>query len=168
MPIDPLAHPNEARPARRSWQRVLFWSLAILGAVLLTTGMYAWSIAERIQRVDPTERDGFRSPYYFYVSDGAEERAEHDETLFFLVLPNNTGRADDDFEVHRRKAYTRLLRDSALARELKVLRKDLYVWRDRFRSGGPEALRGRGRPPKATPASVVRSTPTIQTCRERW
>ena len=48
---------------------------------------------------------------------------------------------------------------SALARELKVLRKDLYVWRDRFRSGGPEALRGRGRPPKAAPASVVRSTP---------
>ena len=46
---------------------------------------------------------------------------------------------------------------SALARELKVLRKDLYVWRDRFRSGGPEALRGRGRPPKAAPASVVRS-----------
>lgn len=40
---------------------------------------------------------------------------------------------------------------STLARELKVLRKDLYVWRDRFRLGGPEALRGRGRP-KAEPA----------------
>jgi transposase-like protein len=38
---------------------------------------------------------------------------------------------------------------SALARELKVLRKDLYTWRDRFRSGGPEALRVRGRPRKA-------------------
>ena len=38
---------------------------------------------------------------------------------------------------------------SALSRELKVRRKDLYVWRDRFRSGGPEALRGRGRPRKA-------------------
>jgi transposase len=37
---------------------------------------------------------------------------------------------------------------SALARELKVLRKDLYTWRDRFRAGGPEALRGRGRPRK--------------------
>ena len=37
---------------------------------------------------------------------------------------------------------------SALAREVKLLRKDLYVWRDRFLSGGPEALRGRGRPPK--------------------
>ena len=38
---------------------------------------------------------------------------------------------------------------SALARELKMTRKDLYAWRDRFQAGGPEALCGRGRPPKA-------------------
>jgi transposase-like protein len=38
---------------------------------------------------------------------------------------------------------------SALARELKFGRKDLYVWRDRFLAGGPQALRGRGRPGKA-------------------
>ena len=38
---------------------------------------------------------------------------------------------------------------SALAREVRVLRKDLYAWRDRFRSGGPDALRGPGRPRKA-------------------
>ena len=37
---------------------------------------------------------------------------------------------------------------SALSRELSVLRKDLYVWRDRFRTGGAEALRPRGRPRK--------------------
>ena len=37
---------------------------------------------------------------------------------------------------------------SAIARELRGRRKDLYVWRDRFRAGGAEALRGRGRPPK--------------------
>ena len=38
---------------------------------------------------------------------------------------------------------------SALARELKLMRKDLYVWRDRFLAAGPEALRGPGRPRKA-------------------
>lgn len=37
---------------------------------------------------------------------------------------------------------------SALSRELQVLRKDLYYWRAHFRTGGPEALRGRGRPRK--------------------
>lgn len=37
---------------------------------------------------------------------------------------------------------------SALSQELQVLRKDLYYWRMRFRAGGPEALRGKGRPKK--------------------
>ena len=51
---------------------------------------------------------------------------------------------------------------SALARELAVLRKDLYVWRERFRSGGPEALRSRGRPrkvPLTTPVAASRPPP---------
>jgi transposase len=46
---------------------------------------------------------------------------------------------------------------SALARELKMTRKDLYAWRDRFQAGGPEALRGRGRPPKAEAAGLAAS-----------
>jgi len=37
---------------------------------------------------------------------------------------------------------------SALARELKLRRKLLYAWRERFRSSGPEGLRTRGRPRK--------------------
>jgi transposase len=38
---------------------------------------------------------------------------------------------------------------SALARELGIRRKYLYQWRERFRAGGPIALRSRGRPTKA-------------------
>lgn len=37
---------------------------------------------------------------------------------------------------------------SALARELGIRPKYLYQWRDRFRTGGPNALRSRGRPTK--------------------
>ena len=39
-------------------------------------------------------------------------------------------------------------RIKALSQELKVLRKDLYAWRDLFRAGGAEALRPLGRPRK--------------------
>jgi len=35
-------------------------------------------------------------------------------------------------------------RVSALARELKLRRHLLYLWRDNFRAGGPSALRTRG------------------------
>ena len=58
---------------------------------------------------------------------------------------------------------------SALSRELRVLRKDLYYWRTRFRAGGPEALRGKGRPKKT---EVVRLRPNepsgeVEQARER-
>ena len=43
---------------------------------------------------------------------------------------------------------------SALARELGVRRKYLYQWRERLRAGGPEALRGRGRPTKAEALAI--------------
>jgi transposase len=51
---------------------------------------------------------------------------------------------------------------SALARELKMTHKDLYAWRDRFQAGGPEALRGRGRPPKAEAAGLAASGANAQ------
>jgi transposase-like protein len=43
---------------------------------------------------------------------------------------------------------------SALAKELGVPRKYLYQWRDRFRAGGPAALRSRGRPTLADVAAM--------------
>jgi transposase-like protein len=43
---------------------------------------------------------------------------------------------------------------TALAREVKVLRKDLYAWRDRFRSDGAAGLRRSGRPRKAEALAI--------------
>jgi transposase-like protein len=52
---------------------------------------------------------------------------------------------------------------SALSRELKVRRKDLYLWRDHFRSGGPEALRSRGRPRKVAAVAPAATCPVAKT-----
>jgi transposase len=46
----------------------------------------------------------------------------------------------------------------ALSEELKVLRKDLYAWRDLFRAGGAEALRPLGRPRKGDAVVAARVT----------
>jgi transposase-like protein len=43
---------------------------------------------------------------------------------------------------------------SALCRELGIRRKYLYQWRERFRVGGPTALRTRGRPTKAEALTI--------------
>jgi transposase len=47
---------------------------------------------------------------------------------------------------------------SVVAQDTKVLRKDLYIWRDRYRTGGAEALRGCGRPRKGE-ATVTAKKP---------
>ena len=48
---------------------------------------------------------------------------------------------------------------SALARELGVLRKCLYQWRDRFQQGGPVALRSRGRMTRAERVALRKDAP---------
>lgn len=48
---------------------------------------------------------------------------------------------------------------SALARQLGVRRKLLYEWRDAYRAGGVEALRGRGRPRKGAVTVGARNKP---------
>jgi transposase-like protein len=47
---------------------------------------------------------------------------------------------------------------SALSRELKIRRKLLYEWRDAFRAGGAEALRGQGRRRKGSVVVGARSS----------
>jgi transposase-like protein len=58
---------------------------------------------------------------------------------------------------------------SALSRELQVQRKDLYHWRTRFRAGGPEALRGKGRPRGAEddPARSQKPPGDLEAARQR-
>jgi transposase len=56
---------------------------------------------------------------------------------------------------------------SALARELGIRRKYLYQWRERFRAGGPIALRSRGRPTKAE-VLAMRAGETAPDIPEAW
>jgi hypothetical protein len=51
-----------------------------------------------------------------------------------------------------------------LGARTELMRKDLYVWRDRFLSGGPQALRGRGRPRKAEGCASAARGETAKAC----
>jgi transposase len=44
---------------------------------------------------------------------------------------------------------------AAVARDLKLRGRLLYAWRDQVRTGGPAALRERGRPRKGAPAMAT-------------
>ena len=55
---------------------------------------------------------------------------------------------------------------SALCRELGIRRKYLYQWRERFRLGGPIALRTRGRPKKSEVLAMQAGSPAQLPARE--
>lgn len=66
-------------------------------------------------------------------------------------MDDSATRFSREFKIAAVKRMLRGENVSALARELGVRRKYLYHWKDRFKSGGADALRGRGRPPRAGP-----------------
>lgn len=68
-----------------------------------------------------------------------------------LKLDESATRFSRDFKIAAVKRILQGENISALARELGVRRKYLYLWKKRFRTGGADALRGRGRPPRAGP-----------------
>ena len=51
---------------------------------------------------------------------------------------------------------------SVIARELKLRRTLLYVWRDNFRSDGPDALRNWGRPRKSALVAPSRAPAEVR------
>ena len=88
-----------------------------------------------------------------------------------LKLDESATRFSREFKI---AAVQRMLRGesiSGLARELGVRRKYLYLWKKRFRAGGADALRGRGRPPRAgphqRPAAVDEAPNALAAARQR-
>jgi transposase-like protein len=62
---------------------------------------------------------------------------------------NEPSRFSRDFKLEALRRMQAGENVSVLARELGVSRKSIYKWRDRYRLGGSNALRGRGRRTKA-------------------
>jgi dienelactone hydrolase len=72
-----------------------------------------------VVRVGP-DRKGFHWPYYLYVPPKVRE-AKGDGPRTILVLPNNTGTADDDPDAHDRAARKRMDGAGRLADQLGVV-----------------------------------------------
>lgn len=88
---------------------------------LAVVGVGWWRFESKLDRVEPNAGTAFRWPYYLYVPSKAEARGDGGAPVHLLVLPNNTGRGDDDFAVHERAAWMRAWRESSLADELEVV-----------------------------------------------
>ena len=90
---------------------------AFLAIVLLVGGIVGAIFYSKLTKIEPNTSAGFYSPYYLFDPGNLDASKE----VFILVMPNNTGRPDDDPWIHERKVLTRILGDQSYAKDLNVL-----------------------------------------------
>lgn len=71
-------------------------------------------------KIEAQSDKGFAYPYYLYVPPELREAKEQKTTHTIIVLPNNTGKIDDAFEVHEADVKRRLPQAVQIAAMLKV------------------------------------------------
>ncbi len=69
-------------------------------------------------RVDSASTSGFTYPYYLYIPPEVKANAKRTHTI--LVLPNNTGKPNDDFAIHEADVRRRISMSGPIASALKV------------------------------------------------
>src|SRR5262245_20700147 len=73
-----------------------------------------------VVRIEAQPTKGFLYPYYFYVPPELETAKGKNLKQCILVLPNNTGKIDDDLAVHDSSARRGIEDARRLAANLKV------------------------------------------------
>ena len=72
-----------------------------------------------IIRIDSAPSSGFSYPYYLHIPPEVRNRPANERSSI-LVLPNNTGKVDDDFAVHEADVKRRMGQVGVIASLLKV------------------------------------------------
>lgn len=90
--------------------------------LLILAAMFGWAAAQDklaapsedfgVIRVDARPEKGFAYPYFLYVPPALRESSAGDSIRTMLVIPNNSGRLDDDFSVHEADAKRRIIANS--------------------------------------------------------
>lgn len=71
-------------------------------------------------RVDADATKGFTYPYYLYIPPEVRDDKSQGKSHTILVLPNNTGKLDDDFAVHEADVKKRMAMAGAISSVLKT------------------------------------------------
>ncbi|HKX82816.1 MAG TPA: hypothetical protein VJL58_01235 [Pyrinomonadaceae bacterium] len=93
-----------------------------LGVLFLAplTAVAAQSVNTAPIRQEPKPNNGFSYPYYLYVPAELRDQKLKKQTHTILVLPNNTGKVDDSFDVHDADVKRRIGQAGMIASALKV------------------------------------------------
>jgi dienelactone hydrolase len=73
-----------------------------------------------IVKIEARPADGFSYPYYLYVPAAFRDAKTSGETRTLLVIPNNTGKNNDDLSVHDDDAKRRITQNSTFGARMGV------------------------------------------------
>ena len=91
---------------------------ALLFVLAMTTTVSAQTVEPKPERIAANPSKNFSYPYYLFVPKELAEAKNQKQTL--LVLPNNSGKTTDDFEVQESDVKRRMVGASSIASALKV------------------------------------------------
>lgn len=100
---------------------LLFAVVISLTSVINATAQVPAMLTDKdFVRIDADSRAGFGYPYYLYVPPELRDDKLKKQKQTILVLPNNTGKVDDDFAVHEADVKKRMATAGGIASALKV------------------------------------------------
>jgi len=72
-------------------------------------------------KIEAQPTKGFAYPYYLYVPKAMRQIGARKQTQTILVIPNNTGKVDDDFAVHEANVKRQIERNGTMTARLSVI-----------------------------------------------
>ncbi len=100
-------------------KNIIYGILLILLTASLVSAQNA-AASKDIIKIEANTAKGFVYPYYLYVPPELRDAKLQKETHTILVIPNNTGKLDDDLSVHEADVKKRMANNGAIAALLKT------------------------------------------------
>jgi dienelactone hydrolase len=102
-------------------KNIIYAILTIIFTVSLVSAQETAVDPKEIIKIEANAAKGFAYPYYLYVPPELQRDAKlQKETHTILVIPNNTGKLDDDLSVHEADVKKRMMQNGAIGKLIKT------------------------------------------------
>jgi len=101
-------------------KNIIFGILLILSAASFCLAQNQAVDPKDIIKIEANASKGFAYPYYLYVPPELRDAKLQKETQTILVIPNNTGKGNDDLGVHEADVKKRMAQNGAIGKLIKT------------------------------------------------
>jgi dienelactone hydrolase len=101
-------------------KKIIYGFLFVLIIVNIVSAQNTGIDPKDIIKIEAQPANGFAYPYYLYVPPALRDAKMRKTMHTILVIPNNTGKIDDNFEVHEADVKKRMAQNGQIAALLNV------------------------------------------------